>query len=127
MQRAHGRLWLLGIGTFLGMGLVSLLLPWPAQSGGVQVSVGVALPAPVAVTPAPIVVASAPVVVSHPPVVVAQSYPVVVQPAPVVAQRPPVVVQQSAMLVVEPYPGQAYCPYYGYGWWRRARYWHQHD
>ena len=130
MKRAHGMLRRFGVWTFLGMGLVGLMLPWPAQAGGVHVSIGFGIPVPVEVVPAPVVVAPAPVVVQRPPVVVAEPYPVFVQPAPVVIQRPPVVVQQPPVVVTQPYPAQAYYTYYGqgyrHGWWQRARHWHHH-
>ena len=108
MKRAHGMLWRFGIVAFLGMGLVSLMLPWPAQAGGVHVSVGFGLPFPVVVAPAPVYVQPAPVYV--------QSVPVYVQPAPVV--------------VTEPYPRRAYYgDYYQHGWYKRAKHWkhHHHD
>jgi hypothetical protein len=125
MQRAHGMLWRFGVWTFVGMGLVSLMIPWPAQAGGVHVSVGFGIPVPVVVEPAPVVVAPAPVVVQPAPVYT-QPAPVYVQPAPVVVQRPPVVVQPAPVVVAEPYAGPAYYPYYGHGWWKRARHWHHH-
>jgi len=104
MKRAHGTLWRFGVWTFLSMGLMSLMIPWPAQAGGVHVSVGFGIPVPVVVEPAP----------------------VYTQPAPVYVQPAPVVVQQSPVVVAEPYARQAYYPYYGHGWWRRARHWRQH-
>ena len=118
MQRAHGMLWRFGVWTFISMGLMSLMIPWPAQAGGVHVSVGLGIPVPVVVAPAPVVVQPAPVYT--------QPSPVYVQPAPVVVQRPPVVVQPAPVVVAEPYAGQAYYPYYGHGWWKRARHWHHH-
>jgi len=104
MKRARGMLWRFGVLTFLGMGLVSLTIPWPAQAGGVHVSVGLGIPVPVVVAPAP----------------------VYVQPAPVYVQRPPVVVHQPSVVVAEPYAWQAYYPYSGHGGWRRARHWRHH-
>src|SRR6266567_1886988 len=65
----------LGVMTLVGM--ASLSLPFPAQAGGVHVSIGVGLP--VVVAPAPVIVQPAPVVVSQP---------VMVQPAPVVVPQP---------------------------------------
>lgn len=104
MKRAHGMLWRFGIVAFLGMGLVSLMLPWPAQAGGVHVSVGFGIPLPVVVAPVP----------------------VYVQPAPVVVYRPPVVVYPAPVVVADPYPRRAYYPYYGNGWHKKARHWKQH-
>lgn len=119
MKRAHGMLWRFGVATFLGMGLVSLMIPWPAQAGGVHVSFGFGLPLPVVVAPAPVYVQPAPVYV--------QPAPVYVQPAPVIVQRR-VIVEQSPVVVAEPYPRQVYYPYYGYGWHKKARHWkHHHD
>jgi len=54
MKRAHGTLWRFGVWTFLSMGLMSLMIPWPAQAGGVHVSVGFGIPVPVVVEPAPV-------------------------------------------------------------------------
>src|SRR6266571_7961602 len=76
----------LGVMTLVGM--ASLSLPFPAQAGGVHVSIGVGLP--VVVAPAPMIVQPAPVVVVQPaPVVVSQ--PVIVQRAPVIVTEPQVV------------------------------------
>jgi len=111
MKRAHGMLWRFGAGAFLGMGLVSLMLPWPAQAGGVHVSVGFGIPLPVVVAPAPVYV---------------QPAPVYVQPAPVVVYRPPVVVQPAPVIFADPYPRQVYYPYYGYRWHKKAKHWKHH-
>ena len=56
----------LGVMTLVGM--ASHSLPFPAQAGGVHVSIGVGQP--VAVIPAPVIVQPAPVVVQPAPVVV---------------------------------------------------------
>jgi hypothetical protein len=90
MKRTSGMLRRFGMLTFLGLGLVSLMLPWQAQAGGLHVSIGLGLPLPVAVMPAP----------------------VYVQPAPVYVQPAPAYVQSAPVVVTEPYPGQAY--YRGY-------------
>jgi hypothetical protein len=79
----------LGVMTLVGM--ASLTLPFSAQAGGVQVSVGVGVP--VVVAPAPVVVQPAPVVVPQP---------VIVQRAPVIVTEPPVVVAEPR--VVYGYP-----------------------
>ena len=99
MQRAHGILWRFGVVTFLSMGLVSLMIPWPAQAGGVHVSVGFGLPFPVVVAPVP----------------------VYVEPAPVYVQPAPVVVYPAPVLVADPYPRQGYSPYYGHRWNKKAK------
>jgi len=52
----------LGVMTLVGM--ASLSLPFPAQAGGVHVSIGVGLP--VVVAPAPVIVQPAPVVYGYP-------------------------------------------------------------
>jgi hypothetical protein len=121
MKRAHGMLWRFGVVTFLGMGLVSLMLPWPAQAGGVHVSVGFGLPLPVVVAPAPVYVEPAPVYV--------EPAPVYVQPAPVVIHRRPVVVHPAPVVVADPYPRQVYYPDYGHHWHKKAKHWkhHRHD
>jgi hypothetical protein len=111
MKRVHGMLWRCGVVTFLGMGLVSLMLPWPAQAGGVHVSVGFGLPFPVVVAPVPVYVEPAPVYV---------------QPAPVVIHRPSVVVHPAPVLVADPYPRQVYYPYYGHRWHKKAKHWKHH-
>ena len=79
MKRTSGMLRRFGMLTFLGLGLVSLMLPWHAQAGGVHVSFGFGIPLPIVVAPAPVYV---------------QPAPVYVQPAPVYVQRQPVIVQQ---------------------------------
>ena len=79
----------LGVMTLVGM--ASLALPFSAQAGGIQVSIGVGLP--VAVAPAPVIVQPAPVVVPQP---------VIVQRAPVIVAEPPIVVAEPR--VVYRYP-----------------------
>jgi len=101
MQRISGMLWRCGVLLFFGLTLVSLM-PWSAQAGGLHVDVGLSLPVPVVVAPAP----------------------VVVQPVPVVVPQPPVIVQQPSVVIAEPYPGRVYYPYYGHGWYKRAKHWH---
>ena len=97
----------LGVMTLVGM--ASLALPFPAQAGGVHVSIGVGVPFPEVVYPAPVVVQPAPVVVAQPPVIV---------------QRAPVIVAPPPMVVTEPRVVYGY-PYYGgsYRHWRH----HHHD
>jgi hypothetical protein len=80
----------LGMVTLVGM--ASLVLPVPAQAGGVHVSIGVGLP---------VVVAPAPVIVERAPVVVPQ--PVIVQHAPVIVTEPPVVVAEPRVVYGYPY------------------------
>jgi len=95
----------LGVMTLVGM--ASLSLPFPAQAGGVHVSIGVGLP--VVVAPAPVIVQPAPVVVSQP---------VIVQRAPVIVTGPPVV-------VAEPQVVYGYPAYRGpYRYWKHH---HHHD
>ena len=73
MKRLSPVLRAFGVVTFLG--LVSLaLLPLPAHAGGVHVSFGFGLPAPVLVAPQPVYVPPAPVVVARPAVVYAPAY-----------------------------------------------------
>jgi PXPV repeat-containing protein len=95
----------LGVVTLVGM--ASLTLPFPAQAGGVQVSVGVGLP--VVVAPAPVIVQPAPVVVPQP---------VIVQRAPVIIAPPPVVVSEPQVVYGYPY-------YRGY--YRRGKHHHHHE
>ena len=91
----------LGVMTLVGM--VSLTLPFPAQAGGVQVSIGVGLP--VAVVPAPVIVQPAPVVV----------------PQPVIVQRAPVIVAEPQIVVAEPRVVYRYPSYR-----RSHRHWKHH-
>ena len=93
----------LGVVTLVGM--ASLALPFPAQAGGVHVSIGVGLP--VVVAPAPVIVQPAPVVVPQP---------VIVQRAPVIVTEPPVVVAEPRVVYGYPYYRGSYRP------WR-----HHHD
>ena len=90
----------LGVVTLVGM--ASLALPFPAQAGGVQVSIGVGLPFPGVVYPAPVIVA----------------------PQPVIVQRAPVMVIESPVMVAEPRVVYGYPSYRGY-----YRHWkhHHHD
>ena len=79
----------LGVMTLVGM--ASLSLPFPAQAGGVHVSIGVGQP--VAVTPAPVIVQPAPVVVPQP---------VIVQRAPVIVAEPPIVIAEPRVVYRQP-------------------------
>jgi hypothetical protein len=68
MKRMNTFLRTLGVVTLVGM--ASLALPFPAQAGGVHVSIGVGLP--VVVAPAPVIVQRAPIIMVPPPVVVSE-------------------------------------------------------
>jgi hypothetical protein len=61
----------------LGLGIAALTVSQPAHAGGLRLSIGIGIPAPVYVAPVPVVVAPAPVLIYPPPAVVYQ-YPVVV-------------------------------------------------
>ena len=100
MKRMNMLLRTLGVVTLVGM--ASLALPFPAQAGGVQVSIGVGLPFPGVVYPAPVIVA----------------------PQPVIVQRAPVMVIESPVMVAEPRVVYGYPSYQGY-----YRHWkhHHHD
>jgi len=90
------------------VGIASLALPFPAQAGGVHVSIGVGLPFPGVVYPAPVIVQPAPVVVA---------------PQPVIVQRAPVIVTEPPVVVAEPRVVYGYLYYRGY-----YRHWrHHHD
>jgi hypothetical protein len=103
----------LGVMTLVGM--ASLSLPFPAQAGGVHVSIGVGLP---------VVVAPAPVIVQPAPVVVVQPAPVMI-PQPVVVQRAPVIVTEPPVVVAEPQVVYGYPAYRGpYRYWKHH---HHHD
>jgi hypothetical protein len=90
MKRISTLVRALGVVTLVGM--PSLALPFPAQAGGVHVSIGVGLP--VVVAPAPVIVQPAPVVVPQP---------VIVQRAPVFVTEPPVVVAEPRVVYGYPY------------------------
>ena len=100
MKRMNMLLRTLGVVTLVGM--ASLALPFPAQAGGVQVSIGVGLPFPGVVYPAPVIVA----------------------PQPVIVQRAPVIVTEPPVVVAEPRVVYGYPYYRGY-----HRHWkhHHHD
>ena len=86
------RSWTVGILVAGGLGLATWMVPSPAHAGGVRLSIGIGIPAPVYVVPPPVVVHQAPGIV----------YPGVVYPPPVVyrgpygayAYPPPVIVKK---------------------------------
>ncbi len=96
MKRMNMLLRTLGVVTLVGM--ASLALPFPAQAGGVQVSIGVGLPFPGVVYPAPVIVA----------------------PQPVIVQRAPVMVIEPPVMVAEPRVVYGYPYYQGYPKVRRG-------
>ncbi len=98
------------LGRLIRVGVVCLgLAPvTPAFAGGVDVSIGIGVPAPVVVAPAPVFVA--------PP-------PVIVQPAPVLVSPPAVVVQEPPVGSGRPLPPGLAKKYYGYS---QGRHGHKH-
>lgn len=98
MPRTKGVLFSIGLLTCLGISLAGFIAP--AQAGGVHLSIGIGIPAPVYVAPAPVVVAPAPVVV---------------YPAPRIVYAPPVVVVEPYVVYKQHHlpPGLAK-KYYGY-------------
>jgi hypothetical protein len=102
MKRISTLLRALGVVTLIG--IASLALPFPAQAGGVHVSIGVGLP--VVVAPAPVMV--------HPA-------PVVVVPQPVIVHRAPVFVTEPRVMVAEPRVVYGYPSYRG-----SHRHWKHH-
>jgi hypothetical protein len=104
--------------------LATWLMPPAAAAGGVRLSIGIGIPAPVYVAPPPIVV--------HPA-------PVIVQPGPAVVYPPPVVYSSPYGVYAHPLPPvfiqqpRGYYPIYGYksykhgkhGKWGRSK--HRHD
>jgi len=106
MKRMNTFLRTLGVVTLVGM--ASLALPFPAQAGGVHVSIGVGLP--VVVAPAPVLVQPAPVVVA---------------PAPVLVQRAPIIMVPPPVVVSEPQVVYGY-PYYR-GYHRHRKHHHHHE
>jgi hypothetical protein len=124
MKRSRTLLWTVGILAALGVSLATWVLPPAADAGGVRLSIGIGVPAPVYVVPPPVVVHPAPVIVQPAPSVVypplgAYAVPYGVYGHPV----PPVIVKKH-----HGYHG--YHPARGYkfykhgkpGWWH-----HRHD
>jgi PXPV repeat-containing protein len=75
------------VGVLVGLAIIIAVwaMPQSAQAGGVHLSIGVGIPAPVYVGPPPVVVQPAPVIIQPAPSVV---YPGVVFPPPVVYTVP---------------------------------------
>jgi len=101
----------------LTVSLVTWVMPPAADAGGVHLSIGIGIPAPVYVAPPPIVVYPAPVIVQPAPGIV---YPGVVYPPPVAYAVPygtygypvpPVIVQQP----------RGYYPAYGYKFYKHGK------
>jgi hypothetical protein len=111
MAMANGKrkLWQFGVVAFLGVGMVGLAMPGVAHAGGVHLSIGIGVPAPVYVEPAPLVVAPAPVFV--------RPAPVITYPSPVVIAEPPVVyARRLPPGLAKRYDG--YYPAYGYKYYK---------
>jgi hypothetical protein len=91
----------LRFGLFIGLGLsiIALIAPLPAHAGGVHLSIGIGIPAPVYVAPPPAVVYPAPVLIQPPPAMV---YP------------PPVVYTAPCDVYGRPLPPGLAKKYYGY-------------
>ena len=117
MKRRRALSWTVGMLVGLGVSLALCIMPPSAAAGGVHLSIGIGVPAPVYVAPPPVIVRPAPVVVQPYPGVV---YPGLVYPPPVVYSAPcdvygrplpPVVVQQH----------RGYYPAYGYKFYKHGR------
>ena len=106
MKRISTLVRTLGVVTLIG--IASLALPFPAQAGGVHVSIVVGLP--VVVAPAPVLV---------------QPAPMVVVPQPVIVQRAPVIITPPPVVVSEPQVVYGY-PYYR-GYYRHWKHHHHHE
>jgi hypothetical protein len=110
----------------LAVSLATWVMPRVADAGGVRLSIGIGIPAPVYVAPPPVIVHPAPVIVQPTPGIV---YPGVVYSPPVVYTTPygvyghpvpPVIVKQPRHY----YPAHGY-KFYKHG--RSGRGHHRHD
>lgn len=113
MANVERKLWQFGVAALLGVSMVGLAMPGVAHAGGIHLSIGIGVPAPVYVAPAPVVVA--------PPPVFVRPAPIITYPAPVVIAEPPVVYARPLP------PGLAkryygYHPAYGYKYYKHGRY-----
>jgi hypothetical protein len=118
--------------TVVGLvGLVASLTTWvmppAANAGGVRLSIGIGIPAPVYVAPPPVVVHPAPVIIQPAPGVV---YPGVVYPPPVAYTIPYGAYAHPVPPVVVT-PRRGYHPAYGYNFYKygkhgRGHYRHDH-
>jgi PXPV repeat (3 copies) len=99
MQDSKARGLKRGVLAFLAVSVVGLALPALTDAGGVRLSIGIGIPAPVYVAPAPVFVAPAPIIV---------------QPAPRIVYPPPVVYTAPYGVYGHHYPSGIAKPYYGY-------------
>jgi len=76
---------MIGVIAGLAVGMTIWLMPRPAHAGGVHLSIGVGIPAPVYVVPPPVIVQPAPVIIQPEPNYI---YPGVVYPPPIVYTVP---------------------------------------
>jgi hypothetical protein len=78
----HRKVLSLTVGVLVGLAvsIAVLVIPQSAHAGGVHLSIGIGIPAPVYVVPPPVVVGPAPIIVQPAPGIV---YPGVVYPPPV--------------------------------------------
>jgi hypothetical protein len=117
MKRSSALSWTVGILVGLGVSLATLVMPAPASAGGVHLSIGIGVPAPVYVAPPPVVVRPAPVIVQPVPRIV---YPGVVYPPPVAYTAPcDVYGRPLPPGLAKKYPG--YYPAYGYKFYKHGR------
>ena len=100
------------------------VMPSAADAGGVRLSIGIGIPAPVYVAPLPIVVHPAPVVVQPAPGLV---YPGVVYP-PAVTYTPPYGVYGHPVPPVIVKQHRGYRPAHGYKFYKHGKpgRWHHH-
>lgn len=126
MTRRRALSWTVGILVGLGVGLVTWVVPSPAEAGGVQVSIGIGIPAPVYVAPPPVVVHPAPVIVQPAPRIV---YPGVVYPPPVAYTVPYGVYGHPVPPVIVKHR-RGYHHAHGYNFYKHGkhgRWHHRHD
>ena len=129
MANVMRKVWKFGVAALLGIGVVGLATPGLAHAGGVHLSIGIGVPAPVYVAPAPVVVAPAPVVVQPPPVVTYPSPVVIAEPPPPVVTYPsPVVIAEPPVVYARPFPPglaeryHGYYPAHGYKYYKHWKY-----
>jgi len=85
MTRSKVSSLMVGVFVCLAVSIAAWVMPQPAHAGGVHLSIGIGIPAPVYIGPPPVVVYPAPVMIPPEPSYI---YPGVVYPPPVVYTVP---------------------------------------
>jgi hypothetical protein len=124
MTRRRALSWTVGMLVGVCVGLVTWVVPPPADAGGVRVSIGIGIPAPVYVAPPPVVVHPAPVIVQPAPRIV---YPGVVYPPPVAYTIPYGVYGHPVPpVIVKQHRGHHHAHSYKFYKHRKHGRWHHH-